>query len=348
MKIFFLVCYSLLSFVSDPAWAAGGGSIVGNGGGLAEQNFTYAYTNLAHFYDLCWAHENECLSTAEEKKIFHLIRDNLSQEYKTTHQIQFLSGQKNPSLFAIDGQIRTAVTGDHVGDPIFINLDLIYQTNSRGEVIATDLGTALAILTHELGHHHQVKDHQFLDLLGAKIHIFSMSKGETLKYDHFSDSLFEISPDLTIFATHSDINPGDTDFHGPQSWLVLNDGQQIYDLNTSLNHLLYCPSANGQKDQTLGYRLYQLQWNPTFSEKKDLHGQIQREYKFQSSIYMICQSTSDNYPTNEYQIILHFTFQQVTTSQNWVWTLAPDLTQLEIIPKIRDAKKNMFTDFYKK
>lgn len=346
MKIFFLICGLHLSFLSVPTWATGGGSIVGNGGGLAEQNFIYAYNNLAHFYDLCWAHENECLNSTEEKKVFHLIRESLSQEYKTTYQIQFLSGQKNPSFFFIDGQIRTAVTGDHVGDPIFINLDLIYQTNSRGEVIATDIGTALAILTHEMGHHHQTKDHLFLDLLGAKIHTFSLIKGETLKYDYFSNSLFETSTDLTIFASHSDITPGETDFRGPQSWLVLNDGHQIYDLNTSLNHLLYCPISNEKKDETLGYRLYQMQWRPTFTEKTDINGKIQREYTFQSSIYMNCQSSTDNYPTNDYQIILHFILEQRTISKNWFWTLTPELTRLEVIPKLRDTKKNIFTHFF--
>lgn len=87
------------------------------------------------------------------------IHKNWSQEQD---QLFLASFGSDPARFGSLGDARAAATGDAVGDPVFLNDDA---------PAAAGLGDALALLVHEYGHHHGIRDDQarLLDNLADKI-----------------------------------------------------------------------------------------------------------------------------------------------------------------------------------
>lgn len=76
--------------------------------------------------------------------------------------LEYLSFSAHPERFAHLGPTRAAATGNHVGDTVYVNLDVIRELDRK---------QILALLIHEYGHHHGVRDedHRLLDTLAAKI-----------------------------------------------------------------------------------------------------------------------------------------------------------------------------------
>ncbi len=323
------------AWAGTAAWA-GPGVIVGNGGGLAEQNFAYALANLSHVFDLCDSRITECLPTIEEREAFKKIRLSLPRELGTRDLLRFEScGTASACRFNLDGQMRTAVTGNQVGDPIYVNRDLIYSRDSAGRLFALDLGTAIAILTHELGHHQGIKDHQFLDLLGARIRIYGMLKGDVLRLDTFGDTYEPtVPPEFVLYAFHSEVNPDD-DLRGPQSWLALSDGVDLFDLSPLLAAKLYCPEKGGRRGRVLGYRLYALQW-----VNRSHRGELIRNYEVQGSVFLVCENTDplpgDTAPgrgDNEFKIQLTLPAQlrEVPDDRRLAWRYVSEKASLQLI-----------------
>lgn len=145
---------------------AKGGDEVRNGGGLAEQYLAFALENLSVSIDLCLAKES-CGKSSEGRAILKQIKENLPQELKA-NIIKFESESKNPGFFVIDGVVKMAITGNKVGDPVYYNLDLLYQDNE----LRMSFGQATQSLIHELAHHLGHHDHNFLELLGAEVRSF--------------------------------------------------------------------------------------------------------------------------------------------------------------------------------
>ena len=168
----FYVSMLLLMVILASHANAGGGSEVGNGAGLAEVNFAFAYTNMGRYLDACLA-SSSCQVTEQEKVTLSYIKAALplEQARNAGHPLVFKSEQQESGFFVIDGLLRVAKTGDEVGSSIYVNLDLIY-TNETNPPQPAGVLTATAILIHELGHHQGIKNHQQLDLLGAKVHAF--------------------------------------------------------------------------------------------------------------------------------------------------------------------------------
>lgn len=162
----------LLTIVSlalaNSSWAGHG---EGNGGGLAEKNVMYAYLNLGRYIGLCLDSER-CQVNGDGDAILRKILRNLGDEVKNDKQIVFASEKEHPGTFIVDGRERVAKTGDEVGSPILINLDLIYHQVGPHEVQAIDVPYAVGILVHELGHHQGISDEQTLYLVGSAIETF--------------------------------------------------------------------------------------------------------------------------------------------------------------------------------
>ena len=78
MKLFILLCF-LCSSQSFARNGSGGGDIVGNGGGLAEQNFIYALTHLPEF--ITETINNEPLHS-EDLEQLELIKEIALTQYK--------------------------------------------------------------------------------------------------------------------------------------------------------------------------------------------------------------------------------------------------------------------------
>lgn len=144
---------------------ARGGDIIGNGGGLGEMNFVYALTNLADF--IMDTVRNDGIVGRDADQLIR-IAALARRESRKQDKLVFISGQKNPGIFNIQGETRLAVTGDSATAPIFVNLDLVYKKTFDVTDILT-LPEIVSLLVHELGHQVGLLDHAYLDYLGARV-----------------------------------------------------------------------------------------------------------------------------------------------------------------------------------
>jgi hypothetical protein len=162
---FFLFFYHF-NLTINPAMA--GGDLVNNGGGLAERNVLFAYNNLEFSLRLCLDGPS-CRLSQMENRILLDIYTHLAAERENAKQIVFLSEKKFPGTFLIDGEMKAAVTGSLVGSVIKINTDLLYFIKKNHMTEGLSVHEAIAMLIHELGHHHGNFSHTELDLLGLKV-----------------------------------------------------------------------------------------------------------------------------------------------------------------------------------
>ena len=161
---------------------------VNNGGGAAEGTLTYTFLNVEKYIDLCLSSEI-CQISDREKDILSQIKKSLEDEYAQEKPLIFMSENNNPGTFIIDGEIKIAKTGDAVGTPIYFNLDLLYFKNNLGIYESIDIKTAIGIIIHELGHHHNIQDHSFLDALGAKVALGLNKHIQVSSFFSFNDQL---------------------------------------------------------------------------------------------------------------------------------------------------------------
>lgn len=168
-----------LIFVLHLAWISAGVTSsafaetdsVGNGGGLSEQNVSFAYLNLAIAYDSCLEFP-ECLPDAESHELLQKLKASLPQEYQNKAQLQFESGLQAPGLFLVRGKTQKAVTGKEVGDPIWINLDLIYPLDTSKNQRPLQIHEAMAILVSQMAQHHSsraIEDEFYREYVGEEI-----------------------------------------------------------------------------------------------------------------------------------------------------------------------------------
>lgn len=99
------------------------GDVMGNGGGLAEQNIMYAYRNIKSFIDIC-LDSNDCRLEKNEKVILQKIKNNMAREYRGG-QIVFKSERDEPGTFILDGEPKIAKTWLYIEAPIFIRPTLL-------------------------------------------------------------------------------------------------------------------------------------------------------------------------------------------------------------------------------
>lgn len=146
---------------------SGGGDIIGNGGGLAEQNFIYALSQLSDFID-----ETITAGIVKGEDIANLkrISDHAKKAGNRAGELIFLSGKAVPGLFdsPSDQEVRLAKTALSPDAPILINLDLIYK-RTHGELEIMAMPVMAASLVHELGHQVGFEDHSYLDFLGGRV-----------------------------------------------------------------------------------------------------------------------------------------------------------------------------------
>lgn len=109
------------------------------------------------------------------------IQSHLAQE----KPLVFTSETQAPGTFAAVGTHRVAVTGIHVGDLIQINDD---------ELAAFGYFDAVAILTHEFGHHFGYTDNQerVLDIFGAKLKTYLLKTSEIVSLGRYQQPQMEI------------------------------------------------------------------------------------------------------------------------------------------------------------
>lgn len=149
----------------------GGGVIVGNGAGIVESNFQYAYQSLKNVINHC-LHSNNCNVQKDEHAVLLKLIIILETNANNKERLIFLSEKLNPGFF-MTGEAesnRIAKTFLNPESPIFINIDQLYNAAGRPTL---NFQRIIALLIHELGHQSGVLDHAWLDILGAKVADYS-------------------------------------------------------------------------------------------------------------------------------------------------------------------------------
>jgi len=243
-KRFWVVTFAVLLFamLRPDMGRAEWGDVIGNGGGLAEQNFNYALVSLGAAIELC-LNTGGVVPDSEEDQVLRRVGRALREEQAGGLRLHFVSEKEKPGTFLLDGEVRVAKTGDRVGDGIWINLDFLYGQNSSGQwEPMMGLPTMSAILVHELGHHLGIRDHQLLDRAGARVR-------RSLESDTLKASL---RPDQNL--TLSVINGlGD---QGRVLW-ILEDSFTVTDLSEQMARGVGCPLPSEVMEN---YRISNLYW----------------------------------------------------------------------------------------
>ncbi len=170
----------------------GSGDIVGNGGGLIEQNFMSAYYSIQTAIQHC-LNNYECDITAQETSLLREINQVYIDKVDQVQPLIFVNEEIADGFFKSeeDQTPRIAKTGFTSNSQIFINLDM-------AEEISNDIPTMISILVHELGHQVGIANHSILDQLGAKVRNMWNSNFKILKFE-MKDTPLEVR----LFSTES-------------------------------------------------------------------------------------------------------------------------------------------------
>ena len=241
----FLLSTSLLFAKSN------GGTVVGNGAGIVENNFRYGYFLLKEVIPSCTENQMCQLSDFEINllnKIVDIITSNLLKE----DNLIFVSEKKEPGFFTTgegNEPHRIAKTGLSPDQPIFINLDLLYNDRNEANL---DLPAIVGILVHELGHQTGIKNHAALDFLAAKIRFFLTSKINNYK--------FYVNNDPKLTANVLVIN---SEFPIKKAHLFISWNQgEMKDITSEFVNLIKCKSNNATN---LGFEIQ----NGNFSKESN-------------------------------------------------------------------------------
>lgn len=310
------------------------GDRVGNGGGRGEQNFSFALLNLGKTIEFCLA-SNDCLSTQQEYEVLNKIYYSLNEELNNPQQLIFLSGHKHPEIFMINGSIRTAVTGDKVGDTIYINTDLIYTKSYRSNIIMPiTIPSAMGILIHELGHHHGVKDHAFLDLIGAKVKSIAYREHDIIAADNFNGGIEIRSPEWVFNAIHSYSN-GSTHLTGAETSIILVDEWASQDLTSYMTKALRtCPQTKqSPATKMIGYRLYNFRRGPWYIRER---ATSLRTYSIIAQALLYCEYDDYNMPVryeSGFDVKIELPIDYTYKRSGWSgWALNRNLLKIHLLP----------------
>ena len=241
---------SFLTFCLSASTALGsGGSIAGNGGGLAEKNVIFAFSNMERFVALC-LETPSCRLSEDESNLLRKIKDSLAKEKANANIIRFENRAPPSNFFKIEGLVRVAKTGDRVGDTIYINSVLLYQANGHESTVAMSIPLATAVLVHELGHHQGVKDHSNLDQLGTKLEMFLLTNSERSEFWNGNAALTTVQ----LNSVHSDDQKNNL---GSFDQLILENGDDFFLLNDKIQSRITCPKLISSK-RPQGFRIYNL------------------------------------------------------------------------------------------
>ncbi|CAN5590549.1 hypothetical protein BH10BDE1_BH10BDE1_34820 [soil metagenome] len=192
-KSFIGTFFFAISITSPVALA--GGSVVGNGAGLVENNFQYSYSMIPALISACFA-STQCPLTESEKTLLSSIREIAVDNASNPDRLSFMTGGDQRGFFdtGISEKHRIAKTGLNRDEVIFVNSDLLYDEAGKPRL---DYPSIISILVHEIGHQAGEPDHAALDILGAKIRTLAYDK--TSPYSIQMDNGDEI--DVTILNT---------------------------------------------------------------------------------------------------------------------------------------------------
>lgn len=163
---------------------ASGADIIGNGTGVVEQNFHYAYRNLDRTFSQCLS-TPLCVRDQRERHLLGKMRDLILKFRWEKNRIIFLKSDDFEHFFAgdLDPTERVAKTGPSSEFPIFINLTMVQELN-----IASDLSLIIGILAHEVGHQVGMASHSYLDDLSSRLRLIHFENTQSIALKERSTS----------------------------------------------------------------------------------------------------------------------------------------------------------------
>lgn len=222
----------------DRVTVGGGGGIVGNGAGVVEFEFHQSKHIIDRVLGGCFP-GNPCRFETENfqlaEKILALVRSSAGDLVR----FEFVSGKERPGFFNTGANEfhRIAKTTLTPGSPIYVNTDLLYETDGKPRL---SFGQVVGLVVHELGHQTGEPDHRALDVLGSEV--AQMLQGQSFYYRYASEmggSAFQLG--VTNLSFPAKI---------PLVVLFANDRSR--NLTTTITRMVKCQKA---KTQFVGYEV---------------------------------------------------------------------------------------------
>jgi hypothetical protein len=223
----------IVSAIGYAGPASASGHSVGNGGGVSEQNLTYAWPRFEQFLLPCIQSEL-CGLDPSEKEAAKTILDSLDLE-RAASPLVFLSGSKNPGLFEDPGtQLprplnEMMVTRPRLREPIYVNLDTLYTPDPAGAPRALSIAQAVGALAESWASHHEEIAEGVRASIGSKLTLAHQRSAARIHLGGLGQ------PELAALLVDS-LENGATDV-----WLT--DAQAMYPMSVEILSRAPCPQG---------------------------------------------------------------------------------------------------------
>ena len=261
--------------------AFGSGDIVGNGGGLLEQNFILAYYSVQTAIENCLA-TNNCYKSLKDKRVLKEINTLFINKLEQKNSLIFLTNKESNNFFndELDKSERLAKTGFSIEHPIFINID-------QAEEIKNDIPAMISILIHELGHQVGIAVHSYLDQLSVKVR-----KNWENNWTETSIKIGERILKTNLFSTESNF------INAKLSYVF---EEKARSLNGKIFEVLKC----NEGETLYGFYLSNEHWKRPISSRRD--------YSVTMILWLdlYCQDTYGSIWTSQKDLSVKFEFNKV-------------------------------------
>lgn len=232
-------------------FAYAGGSFVGNGAGLMENRFQYGYMSLNKLLMNCLIN-NDCGLTAPEKNITATVSEIMLQKVSDQHKFVFVTDKQMSDLadLPMNEPHRIAMTGLAPNEPIYINVDMLYDINGRPQL---DYGAVVALIFHEVGHQAGETSHQLLDVIGTKLRV--KLEAETLMYKFELYNLDRIEVVINNFSS-------------PNKFAEIRISRNDNAMTSVGSNISKSFRCNDKKAKVTGYEFFNGYFTPVFKGTK--------------------------------------------------------------------------------
>lgn len=232
-------------------FAYAGGSFVGNGAGLMENRFQYGYMSLNKLLMNCLIN-NDCGLTAPEKNITATVSEIMLQKVSDPHKFVFVTDKQMSDLadLPMNEPHRIAMTGLAPNEPIYINVDMLYDINGRPQL---DYGAVVALIFHEVGHQAGETSHQLLDVIGTKLRV--KLEAETLMYKFELYNLDRIEVVINNFSS-------------PNKFAEIRISRNDNAMTSVGSNISKSFRCNDKKAKVTGYEFFNGYFTPVFKGTK--------------------------------------------------------------------------------
>ena len=228
-----------------------GGSFVGNGAGLMENRFQYGYMSLSKLLMNCLIN-NDCGLTAQEKKIAEEVSEIILKNVSRADKFVFVTDKQMSDLadLPMNEPHRIAITGLTPEDPIYVNVDMLYDMSGRPQL---EYGAIVALIFHEVGHQTGETSHQLLDVIGSKLRV--KLESETLVYKFELYNLDKIEVMMNNFSSPNKF----------AEIRISRNNNAMASVGSNISKSFRC---NDKKAKVTGYEFFNGYFTPIFKGSK--------------------------------------------------------------------------------